>query len=166
MLLSSTALKNASDLVELITLISSTKGLKDALDQIKTAQGEAEARLTEVVTRENAIAQSYADAQKQIDKAIKAEARAAEAKAEGDAAVEAAKLAAEALDIREAALTQEKKNQAGIAEELLSREQDIEDRSGKLDERDALIDAREEALDARERELNEREQKLRTALGV
>lgn len=166
MIISSTTLKSASELVELITLISTSNGLKEALDQISAAQANADARLAEVVTRENALAEISADATKRQDRATDAEAKSEQSKVEAAAALEAATFAADALAAREGKLKQDRKGYDISVKALHKAQSELSERSDRLDQRDKELDAREADLLARNQELDAREQKLREALGV
>ena len=159
-------LRNAADMVELITMISTSKGLKEALAEIGVAQQAVSDQLADAVTRENGIAEKQHACELAKRRADAAEDRAEKKLMELNDAIEHQRTISEAN-------TSTKTSLGERAAEIKSAEEDIRVGAAHLDtrevaqtERDIILDAREQALDARTNEMNEREQKLRSAMGV
>jgi len=164
MIITPNNLRNASDLVELIRLVSTAEGLETALAQVTAAKTDMDQREADILAREQSIEDRLRQAGEAEDASLAALSAADQRKAEADAAMEALTQATAALDEREVALKAEAKALRARDRELDKREKEAAQIAEAQDARDAVLDAREQSLDARTVELTEKEQRLRAAL--
>lgn len=157
-------LRNAADMVDLIKLISTTSGLKEALAEIGAAQQAVTDQLAETVTRENGIAEKQHACELAKRRADAAEDRAEKKLADANEAIEQQRLMAETNAAKVVTLDERAAEIADAEEDIRVGAAHLDAREAKQTERDIILDAREQALDARTNEMNEREQKLREVM--
>jgi DNA repair exonuclease SbcCD ATPase subunit len=157
------AIKNASEMLELVRLLSSAKGIEQALATLAEERAALDQREADLQTRENAIADRVSGAEAAEARAQKAEASAERAKAKADLAVAEAKAEDKRIAEARADLATKAKALTDTETSLKKSEQRL---AGEVDaqaKREAELNERAAALDIREQGIADREDRIRAA---
>lgn len=156
----------ASEMLELVRLLSTSEGLDKALGLVAEARAVLDDREADLQTRENAIGGNLREAERITAAAAQADATAQmlmreadERKADAEVQMTAAVNAAMAVKGRE-------KDAAAAASENEKRAATLKKQADDLAAYEARLNARADALKAGEIELEARAERLRAALGA
>lgn len=155
-------IKSASELVELVRLISTSKGLDEALASLAKERAEIDAYAAEVQGKLTSIADERIAAEKAVQAAAAAERKAADAKAVAERAKQEADAAASALSRLKADYNAREKSLNERERTLKVREGEVETRNKVLDGEFAKLKKVADAIGEREAAVAAREAKIKS----